>query len=47
MNGFEIAANVGEQERTILAQPAGEMNREAFLSWLGDHLAADNLDPEP
>jgi len=47
LNGFEIAADVDEQERTILAVAAGEMDREAFVSWLGDHLVAANPDADP
>ena len=47
LNGFEIAADVDEQERTILAVAAGEMGREPFLSWLGAHLVAANPDVNP
>lgn len=33
INGFEIEASV-DQERTILAVAAGEMDRETFTAWL-------------
>lgn len=36
--GFEIHAEVEEQERMILAVAAGEIERETFLQWLRPHL---------
>ena len=38
MNGFEIQADVNEQEGVILAIAAGEMTRESFLKWLQKHV---------
>lgn len=43
-NGFEIASDVDEQERTILAVAAGELNREALASWLAGHLVVASPD---
>ena len=40
MNGQEIAAEVDEQQETILRVAKGEMRREQFLSWLELHLVA-------
>jgi death-on-curing protein len=34
LNGFEIAAGVEEQERTILDLAAGKLSRENFTDWL-------------
>ncbi len=34
LNGYEIDAAVDEQERVILKVAAGQMEREAFVSWL-------------
>jgi death-on-curing protein len=38
--GFEIHSSVNEQERIVLQVASGEMDREAFTVWLGDHVAA-------
>jgi death-on-curing protein len=40
LNGFEIQSSVDEQERIVLQVASGEMGREAFTVWLGDHMAA-------
>lgn len=40
MNGYEIQANVENQEKIILAMAASEMNREAFLEWLQKHIVS-------
>jgi death-on-curing protein len=40
LNGFEIQSTVDEQERVVLQVASGEMDREAFTVWLGDHVAA-------
>jgi death-on-curing protein len=40
LNGFEIQSSVDEQERIVLKVASGEMDREAFIVWLGDHIAA-------
>jgi len=40
LNGFEIHSSVNEQERIVLQVASGEMDREAFTVWLGDHVAA-------
>jgi death on curing protein len=39
LNGYEIAAGVGEQEQLILGVAAGTLSREAFLEWVRTHLA--------
>ena len=33
-NGYEISADVNEQEHTVLRVAAGELPREEFTSWL-------------
>lgn len=38
MNGYEIQADVESQETVILAVAASNMNRQAFLEWLQDHV---------
>ncbi|MGH9783410.1 MAG: type II toxin-antitoxin system death-on-curing family toxin [Terriglobia bacterium] len=38
LNGFEIAAETGEQEATILQVASGEMSRETFTDWLRNHV---------
>jgi death-on-curing protein len=40
LNGFEIQSSVDEQERIVLQVASGQMDREAFTVWLGDHIAA-------
>jgi len=38
MNGFELAANVDEQEQVMLALAAGQLSREEFTTWVNQHL---------
>lgn len=38
LNGYQIDADVDEQERVVLALAAGELERPAFMSWLRDHV---------
>ncbi|GAP95980.1 type II toxin-antitoxin system death-on-curing family toxin [Leptolyngbya sp. NIES-2104] len=38
LNGLEISASVDEQEQTILALAAGELEREQFVEWLKKHV---------
>lgn len=38
LNGFEIEASVGEQEKIILQLASGELEHEAFTNWLRDHI---------
>ncbi len=38
MNGYEIQANVDDQESVILAVAASNMTRQAFLAWLQGHI---------
>jgi death-on-curing protein len=38
MNGFEIAANVDDAEKTILTLAAGELSREELLEWVTSHI---------
>ena len=40
LNGYEIDADVDEQERAVLAVAAGEMTRAQLTDWLRDHLRA-------
>ena len=40
LNGYEIDADVDEQERLVLAVAAGEMTRARLTDWLQDHLRA-------
>ncbi|MEL6776753.1 MAG: type II toxin-antitoxin system death-on-curing family toxin [Cyanobacteria bacterium J06597_16] len=39
LNKIEVKASVDEQEKVILALAAGEMKRDAFVSWLDVHIA--------
>ena len=41
LNGYEIEANVDEQERIIRDLAAGNLNREAFVSWLREHIVTE------
>ena len=38
LNGYEIEADVHEQEQTILRVAAGEMERDDLAKWLRDHV---------
>lgn len=38
LNGFEIVADVNEQERFILDLAAGKISRQELVAWLGDHI---------
>ena len=38
INGYEIQADVDDQEAVILAVAASNMNRQAFLEWLQGHV---------
>lgn len=38
MNGYEIQADVDNQEAVILAVAASKMNRQDFLDWLKEHV---------
>lgn len=38
LNGFEIDANMDEQERIVLDVAAGKLRREEFTSWLSRHI---------
>lgn len=38
LNGYEIVANVDEQERTILAVASGEVDCETFAKWREAHV---------
>jgi death-on-curing protein len=37
LNGFEIQASVGEQEKIILDLAAGKVDRIKFAAWLNNH----------
>lgn len=38
LNGYEIAAEVDEQEKVILGVASGEVDRKAFVAWLKEHV---------
>jgi death-on-curing protein len=38
LNGFEIVADVSEQERLILDLAAGAISRQELAAWLGEHI---------
>jgi len=38
MNGYEIQADVDNQETLILTLATSKMNRQDFLEWLQDHV---------
>jgi death on curing protein len=38
LNGFEIVAEIGEQERTMLDLAAGRFSREDLTRWLRRHV---------
>ena len=38
INGYEMRADVDEQETVILSVAAGQMDRELFLEWLQQHV---------
>lgn len=40
LNGFEIAAGVDEQERTVLAVASGRMSRAELTGWVRSNVAA-------
>jgi len=37
LNGFEISADVDEQERVFLGLAAGSVGREELIRWLSEH----------
>ncbi len=38
LNGFEIEATIGDQEKIILDLAAGNVDREQFTVWLNKHI---------
>ncbi|MDJ0727940.1 MAG: type II toxin-antitoxin system death-on-curing family toxin [Prochloraceae cyanobacterium] len=40
LNGFEIDADIDEQEKIILTVASGELNRENFTKWLKSNIKA-------
>jgi prophage maintenance system killer protein len=38
-NGYNLVANVNEQERIILKLAKGEMKRSALTDWIQEHIA--------
>ena len=40
LNGFEIDADIDEQEKIILAVASGELNRQSLTEWLKAHIKA-------
>jgi death-on-curing protein len=39
LNGYEIRAEVDEQEEVILGVASGDVDREAFAEWLGERIS--------
>jgi len=37
LNGYELEADVDEQEQIILSMAAGKLGRDAFVAWLKEH----------
>lgn len=46
LNGFEINANVEEQEKVIIQVASGEITREEFTHWLQSVIITFNLSEE-
>lgn len=44
LNGYEISADVDEQEHIVLAVAAGEISRDEWTNWLREHLVAFKSD---
>ena len=40
LNGWEISADVDEQESIVIDVASGQLDREAFSSWLATHLTS-------
>ena len=40
LNGFEVSADVDEQERVILQVAAGQLSRDAFTTWVSTHVVS-------
>ncbi|WP_437225480.1 type II toxin-antitoxin system death-on-curing family toxin [Planctomicrobium sp. SH661] len=40
LNGFEIHADVSEQEQVILAVAAGDLKLDAFTQWVKEHIVS-------
>ena len=38
LNGYEIAADVDEQERLFLQLAAGDLSRDALITWVETHV---------
>ena len=38
LNGFELIADVDEQERIVLAVASGTLSRDQLTSWVEEHL---------
>ncbi len=38
MNGYEIRADVDEQERVMLELASGKLSRKNFAEWLNGHI---------
>jgi len=38
LNGYEIDANIDEQEQVILDLAAGKATRQEFVDWLKNHV---------
>lgn len=40
LNSWEISADVDEQESIVIDVASGQLDREAFSSWLAEHLTS-------
>ena len=40
LNGSELVASVDEAERVMLELAAAELERDAFVSWVSEHVRA-------
>ena len=47
LNGFELEAEVDEQESIILAVASGRINRDEFVSWVEKHVRTLHSPPLP
>jgi len=45
LNGWEIEADVDEQERLVLEVAAGEVGRDELTEWLSNHLVRREASP--
>ena len=44
LNGYELLADIDDQEKTILQLAAGELDRKSFTEWVQTHIAPTSSD---